>query len=202
MADSSSQVTITLPAPSALAVGDIIQVNGVGSGGWTIVQNGNSTIVENIPDNSATSTTGPINGGQYDAVELQYIGSSTFSVLNYTGNVVAVDVLTLPTGFVYEGGLTWMPPYTNSGNGLDWTQANTFCTTTVINGQTGWRLPTQPELSALYTSNAMNGQGWTLSGTWSSTPIGVGYHYIVGLSNGNVRSNVDTGGGYIVTCVR
>ena len=46
--DGATLVTITLPASPN--VGDIIQVNGVGSGGWTIAQNaGQSIVIQSIP---------------------------------------------------------------------------------------------------------------------------------------------------------
>lgn len=64
--------------------------------------------------------------------------------------------------------------------------ANTYCTTTTINGQTGWRMPTTAELSALYTSGAMYGQGWTVDVTWSSTQHGAWGHEHVYLGNGHV----------------
>ncbi|MEI6873748.1 MAG: hypothetical protein WCL50_01315 [Spirochaetota bacterium] len=48
LADSASQVTITLPASPA--VGDIVQVTGVGAGGWKIAQNaGQSVATKNLP---------------------------------------------------------------------------------------------------------------------------------------------------------
>jgi len=105
----------------------------------------------------------------------------------------------LPFGYVIQGTplLTWMP--VTSWN--YWANANAYCTTTTINGQTGWRMPTQTELSALYASAAMNGQGWTLDKTWSSTPNGTGYHFYVDMTNGNVLSNSD-GGTEWVSCVR
>ena len=106
-------------------------------------------------------------------------------------------VMALPAGYVIQGGLMWMP--VSSTTYYNWTQASALCAGT-INGQTGWRLPTQTELSALYTSGAMNGQGWTLSNTWSSAPIGSGSHYGVYLNNGIVYLNSDTGNGY-VSCV-
>jgi len=102
-----------------------------------------------------------------------------------------------PKGFVSQGGLTWMPIsfYKN------WSEANSYCTNTAINGQNGWRLPTKDELSALYNSGAMKDQGWTLNNTWSSTPAGSGGHYFVGLLHGYVSSLYDALENY-VTCVR
>lgn len=49
MADGVSKVTITLPDSTSLNVGDIVQVSGMGSGGWKIAQNAaQSIITENL----------------------------------------------------------------------------------------------------------------------------------------------------------
>ena len=120
--------------------------------------------------------------------------ASTTSTVSFTVGAASI----LPAGYVVQGGLTWMPVtlfYT-------WTNANTYCINTTINGQTGWRMPTQIELSALYTSGAMNGQGWTLANTWSSTPSGVGNHWYVSLQTGFIIWDYDTHNGYYVSCVR
>jgi tetratricopeptide (TPR) repeat protein len=106
--------------------------------------------------------------------------------------------LDYPTGYVSRGGLAWMPVSFK----LSWSDANAFCSYTAINGQTGWRLPTKDELSALYASGAMNGQWWrTLDYIWSSTPHGSGSHYYVLLDNGNVSWSLDANDYYVV-CVR
>jgi formylglycine-generating enzyme required for sulfatase activity len=99
--------------------------------------------------------------------------------------------------YVSLGGLTWMPiTFTKS-----WTDANAYCTKTVINGQAGWRLPTKNELKSLYLSGAMIGQGWTLNNTWSSTLDSSGYHFYVYLDNGKVFPTFNSDSSY-VTCVR
>ena len=103
----------------------------------------------------------------------------------------------LPKSFVAQGGLTWMPVNSSEKN---WSSANAYCTNTTINGQTGWRLPTKDELKSLYDSGMMKGQGWTLSVTWSSTPLGGAYHYLVTLDIGVVNANLDSTE-YYVTCV-
>ena len=100
-------------------------------------------------------------------------------------------------GYVSQGELTWMPI---TSKVRTWSEANAYCANTAINGQSGWRLPTKDELFSLYNSGAMNGQGWTLSNTWSSTPDGSGKHYYVNLDSGSVYSYFDTGSIY-VTCV-
>ena len=131
LADSTAQVTITLPASTSLQMGDIIEVSGVGTGGWKIAQNAGQSIVvgiETIPHNwihvcghfpftwapahpysddtgpvsvtlgggifppwlqsTTPGTEGSIRGGQYSAVELQYIGNDKFMILSHEGNLL------------------------------------------------------------------------------------------------------------------
>ena len=53
LADNAAQVTITLPA--APAVGDVVQVSGIGAGGWKIAQNaGQAVITKDILGNIGT----------------------------------------------------------------------------------------------------------------------------------------------------
>ena len=99
--------------------------------------------------------------------------------------------------FVSQGGLIWMPILFNK----NWSDANDYCNNTAINWQSGWRLPTKSELSALYNAGAMNDQGWAVGDTWSSAPVSTGLHYGVSLRNGTVYEVDDTTGDY-VTCVR
>jgi hypothetical protein len=102
-------------------------------------------------------------------------------------------------GFVSQGGLTWMPITVLTKN---WTDANAYCNTTTIKGQSGWRLPTKDELVALFNSGAINNQGWTLANTWSSTSTySLGGHYDVSLQKGNVVPIYDTDFNNL-TCVR
>jgi hypothetical protein len=107
-------------------------------------------------------------------------------------------------GYVVQGGLTWMP---TNDSWESWEYANAYCSTATINGQTGWRLPDVYELTYLYTSGALNGQGWTLNFTWSSTPIPPAFLYRP--SDGYYTVNLNNGGwagigayGAAVTCVR
>jgi hypothetical protein len=193
MADNSSTVTITLP--SSPAVGDIIQVNGVGSGGWTIALNSSpyqqSIITANIGGSPWAWTAGTLSGGQYDAIELQYIGGSTFSVLNNEGSIA----VTQASGYVNEGGLIWTPVWSWSSV-YTWPDANTFCS------GMGLRLPTEAEMNALYNSGALNGQGWWRSYTWSSTYAGGGNYYNVHLSDNYVNAFNGSTFSLFVTCVR
>ena len=103
-----------------------------------------------------------------------------------------------PVKYLSQEGLTWAQI---SNSRKTWSDANEYCSNTTINGQNGWRLPTKDELNALYASRTLNGQGWMLIGTWSSTPFGSGSHYNVDLNVGDVYWINDTNKDY-VTCVR
>jgi len=135
---------------------------------------------------SAAYTAANVTFGVQDA---NYAAASTTSTVSFA-------VVALPAGYVYAAGLTWMPV---SSTTYTYANAETLCSG-IINGKIDWRLPTQLELSALYSTGAMNGQGWTLSDTWSSTQDGVGIHFFVYLVNGFVNSLNDTNNFY-VTCV-
>jgi hypothetical protein len=115
--------------------------------------------------------------------------ASTSSTVGFT--------VALPTGFVSQGGLTWMPV---SMTLYTYAQATTLCSGT-ISGLTGWRLPVFTELTALYSSGAMNSQGWNLYSTWSSTPGTTGTHKFLDLAI-NFQNDGPDGNVIDVTCVR
>jgi hypothetical protein len=98
--------------------------------------------------------------------------------------------------FVSQGGLTWMPVSFVK----KWSEAKAYCANTVIDGKSGWRLPTKNELSALYNSGAVKDTGCKLGDTWTSTPDDSGNHYyVVSLHNGNAYSTHELNN-YFVTC--
>jgi hypothetical protein len=102
-------------------------------------------------------------------------------------------------GVVVSNSLTWMP-VTFSAN---WSDASAFCNTSTINGLTGWRLPTEFDLSRLFDSGAMNVPGWTLERTWTSTS-GTGVvvsHFVVNLASRIATEQANDNSAY-VTCVR
>ena len=112
-------------------------------------------------------------------------------------NNVCVAPVTAGT-FVSRNNLSFMP-----ATRIDtWANASAFCTTSTINGLTGWRLPLPAELSDLAASGALAGQGWTLGATWTSSSASNATHSTVNLATGAVIANeFDTTGAY-VTCVR
>jgi hypothetical protein len=100
------------------------------------------------------------------------------------------------SNFVVKSSITWMPVTSIA----HWSDANSFCTGTTINGAAGWRLPTEFELADLFASGLMNGQGWALAKTWSSTVSGTA-HLAVDLSNGVSAPQLDSNSAY-VACVK
>lgn len=99
-------------------------------------------------------------------------------------------------GFVVHGGLTWMPI---AAKKYTYGQAEALCAG-VVDGRKGWRLPTQPELSALYASKGMH-KAWVLGDTWTSTAYGPDCHHGTHLKFGMGGSTKDIRELY-VTCVR
>jgi hypothetical protein len=100
--------------------------------------------------------------------------------------------------FVTTGQLSWMP----ATFPLTWSDANAFCTGSVINGATGWKLGSEFDLMALFNSGAFAGHGWTVGKTWSSTSASTaGAHLAVNLSAGASTAEVNDNKAY-VTCVR
>jgi hypothetical protein len=104
----------------------------------------------------------------------------------------------LTGNYVTRSGRNWMPvSFTGT-----WATANAYCSTTTINGSTGWSAPTEFDLNELYASGAMTGQGWTLSKTWSSTAgAAASTRKTVRLDNGTAADEAETGSAYIA-CIR
>ena len=135
-----------------------------------------------------------------------YNSSSTSAVLTVTARACVApatrqnNTCTAPTvtaTSVTSGAHTWMPVTFSDS----YANANNFCAQTTINGKKAWRLPTDLELVELHTSGAMNGHGWTLSRTWSSTAgAASGQRKAVRLDNGDVSGEAATNTAY-AACV-
>ena len=105
---------------------------------------------------------------------------------------------------IVRSGRTWMPV-----RHIDsWANARAYCSTTVINGQSGWRQPGAFELVDLQGSGLISGQGWILAKTWSSTAsvdsskvVIKDIHDTVDLATGSTVTQSDVAGSY-VACVR
>jgi hypothetical protein len=157
----------------------------IDSGGWTTIQD-------------------TVSNGQ--TVKVRHTSSAAYATTTFTNLTIggftdAFGTTTITANYVTQGGLSWMP-ITFTG---DYSSADTYCTTKTINGQTGWRMPTEAELSSLYTSGAMNGQGWTLassvrSSTWNP---GETAHSLVDLDDSGYIYTGDDSLTYLyVSCVR
>jgi hypothetical protein len=96
LADSASQVVITLPASPA--IGDLVQVSGIGSGGWKIAQNaGQSILVQGLPGDK------PQAGVDWTTRHLGLSWIGLASSANGSKLVAAADQLYTST----DSGLTW-----------------------------------------------------------------------------------------------
>lgn len=77
------EVNVTLPA--TVAIGQIVQVLGLGSGGWRVTAPAGDDI---MLDGNSTGAAGYISGGQYASVTLRCIvANTTWEVVAYTGVV-------------------------------------------------------------------------------------------------------------------
>ena len=114
-------------------------------------------------------------------------------------NGVCVAPAVVAANIVVKNSLTWMPVNFSS----NWVDANAFCTTSIINGKAGWRLPTEFDLSTLYDGGSMSGQGWSLGRTWSSTGGSgvVASHIAINLATGVSNDQANENSAY-VACVR
>lgn len=188
MADNASQVVvITLPA--APAVGDIVQVDGIGAGGWRVSANANQWISTRYI--SATPIALTISGTQRESISLQYAGNNVFNVLNYVGTNPTTSV-TLPTGYVSQGGIVWTPV---SITNFQYSSAASYCSS-VISGVSGWNLPALSELQSMGISGLFGTSAWNPSAStvWTSN---TDYYFIFPSTFLHTVSNQN----FDVTCV-
>jgi multisubunit Na+/H+ antiporter MnhC subunit len=100
--------------------------------------------------------------------------------------------------YVNDGARSWMPTWF----GKTWAQAEAYCKGETINGVTGWRLPTQFELTTLALSAEPKEKGWIMLDTWASDAGSAAkQHFTVNLSTRATMSFADESKAY-VTCVR
>jgi hypothetical protein len=130
------------------------------------------------------------------ATQAAVAGVNAQATQTYTLTVNAGLISTLSSG-----GLTWTSNDSTVADGsANWTTANDTCAALTQGGFT-WRLPTQVELSALYTAGTGALAGWSVASTWSSDGDGAGAHYLVNLGyNGTIYLRNDSWNFY-VSCV-
>jgi hypothetical protein len=117
-----------------------------------------------------------------------------------------------PAGtYIERGARTWMPVASIA----NWNAADAYCKKTTINGQTGWRLPSEFELTDmqayLHGTPLPDQQGWVLARTWSAHAVAMPTdpgvtasqpgHSTVNLKNGDILAQSNEADAY-VACVR
>jgi len=176
LADMSTQVTITLP-PSPTN-GNIIQVAGIGSGGWKIAQNaGQSIITRNLPE---------ANIGEYWT---QRLASASFSAVASSVDGAKLVVLNY-------GGRIW----TSANSGQSWIssgQTGTFYWRTVASSADGTKLVAGVDGGKFYTS-INSGMTWTVSNSlalsWRTVASSEdGTKLVAGVYGGKLYTSTDSG---------
>ncbi|RKG52504.1 DUF1566 domain-containing protein [Corallococcus sp. AB011P] len=123
-------------------------------------------------------------------------GLSASKSFTVSGLPAAID----PTGTLTSGGLTWVRPGAAT---VTWMDGTTYCTNTVIAGQSGWRMPTVEELTDLWVdkgTSLLAAEGWPLDWIWAMTPISYG-HRVTHMSTGGSSYSLDSDKQFL-TCVR
>ena len=136
MANNASQVSITLP--TSPAVGDVVQVSGVGSGGWKIAQNaGQSVITKDVVGNIGAVWTARDSVRGWYSVASSSDGSKLVAVV-YGGQIYTsidsevtwtvrdavrgwVSVASSSDGTKLVAGVSGGQIYTSTDSGVTWT---------------------------------------------------------------------------------
>lgn len=208
--EGDAPVTLTAPTSKSPAVFSYTssnpQVASIANNVVTFIKPGTSTITASQPE------LGSYNPTSISALLTVKERACTAPQVNQAGTCVTPPACTAPAvllnnvcvapttagNFVTRNGLLFMP-----ATRIDtWTNASAFCSTSTINGKTGWRLPVQAELTDLYASNVLAGQGWILGATWTSAGSVASAYNTVNLATGAVVVNEMDGNGAYVTCVR
>jgi len=145
LVDGSSPVTVTLPESSSLTPGDIIEIDGIGTGGWKIAQRENQKIITtNISSETPTIITARESDRWWASVASSADGTK----------LVAVD-----SGLSGEGGQI----YTSTDSGVNWTARMTDTDrrwVSVASSADGTKLVAAVYTGQIYTSTD-SGANWT-----------------------------------------
>ena len=185
---TSNTITVLVSGtPQVITVtGGQYSINGVSN--WT---SGTGT-VSNGQTVTLKQTTASANSTATQTVLTIGSQSSTFTTVTVAAGMVPV---------VSQGGLTWILDTQYAAT--SWQLANTTCTTTTINGLSGWTLPTLLQLASLRTSGAAVNQGWVLNGEWAQdTSASPGYHYYLPMASSSAPAVTSSDAGPVnFTCV-
>lgn len=186
------------PAVATIS-GALVTIHGPGQSTITAAQNGVGGYGPTQKSTTLTVDAVPCDAGQARVAGVCTAVPTCIAPATLVNNQCLAPTTGAST-VVIDGGLSWM----GASRTDTWANANAFCNSSVIDGLTGWRLPTPAELSGLYASGKMANQGWTLNNTWSSAIVGTAQatsHTTVNLATGDTAAQSDTVGAY-VTCVR
>lgn len=182
------------PVPFTFSIGDT-SIASVHGNMVTILQAGATTITA---QQSGSGTWSPTSA----STVLTVASLSCVAPATRQGGLCVAPAIT--GNLVTRSARTWMPV-----RHVDtWANANAYCVKTVINGQSGWRLPGTFELMDLAGSGQIAGQGWILAKTWTSATsvdsakvVIKDVHDTVDLATGATGIQSDLSGAY-VACVR
>lgn len=184
MANNAAQVTITLPAVPS--VGDIVQVSGLGAGGWKIAQNaGQSIVTSNIPAVSGALWTPRDSTRSWTSIASSWDGRY----------LIAADNNQTTGGFLY----------TSADFGTTWTQRESarkwMAVTSSIDGS---KLVAVVLGDQIYTSTDF-GVTWTprasLQNWRSVASSGDGIKLVAGLMNGQIYTSTDSGANWVLQAI-
>jgi len=190
--------TFTSSNPAVATIsGAVVTIHGLGQSTITAAQSGNDAW--GPTSKSTTLTVSPAcPSGQVRVNGTCTVAPTCTAPATPVGDQCVAPAITAAT--LTRSPLTWR----GTAHTDTWAHARHFCEDSVIDKTTGWRLPTQDELSTLFTSRATANQGWSLGATWSVTVPGsgqAGRHVTVDLAKGRVEELDDTAVAY-VSCVR
>jgi hypothetical protein len=172
LANNSAQVTITLPLYPA--VGDIVQVTGVGTGGWKVAQNANQVVkTKNLPGAIGAIWTPHANNQLWDAVASSWDGTHLVAAVN--------------------GG----PLYISSDSGLNWSVRETNrAWWSVASSTDGSKLVAVVKGGQIYTSTD-GGQVWVPRESarqwWSVASSADGTNLVAAVQGGQLYTSTDSG---------
>jgi hypothetical protein len=212
LANNAAEVTVILPPTPA--VGDIVQVSGIGSGGWTIAQNaGQSVITKNLPGgigalwtahesprvhlSVASSADGTklvvvVNGGQiYTSVDSGAAWTARDASRQWTSVASSSDGAKL-VATVFNGQI-----YTSTDSGVTWTARDAARGwTSVASSSDGTNLVAAENVGQIYTSTD-SGVTWTARDAvrnWNSVASSAdGTRLVAAEFGGLIYTSVDAG---------
>ena len=168
MADNAAQVTITLPASPA--VGDLIQINGIGAGGWMIAQNSGQSIIaaaaENISGAASRIWTARATNRYWQSVASSSDGTHLVAVVN--GGQIYTSA---------DSGVTWTA---QAAAGIDWQS--------VASSSDGTHLVAVAMFNGQIYTSADSGATWTAQATsqaWYSVASSSDGTHIVAADSGD-----------------